>query len=680
MARTADQYGPTGVGDQPRYAIDDDPRRILRIPVGGLKDRQFYPVLGLAGGSPDTLNGSLAAGFTNVGLRNVLVTPSGAFAYAGPGEYAGNTVSLVFGDGVYDQMLTEYSGRIITLDFPDGVIDRVVFNNGSMVYRQTTNANFGASRELWPASQMPGTVDTVTNGSAAIVGLATTWSTAALDGAGTAYAYKPSKDLLQPGDFIIIVQGAKNYRHRIVTITDPTHMTIYPVWQGTSAGPGAGLAYSILRDGYGSYSRVVPILNTTNNHWYLYYAGNWFARGAPYGTIECVEFSSNFATFAHYTCPQTSAPLDVQAVDVALYKGYLLYGAGTSVSWSVVGFPTSFTTGFGATDFPAGNTTVVQLDDEFVAFGNLGEELIALFRKSVWRIVPTGVAPPTGSEFNFFKIPEVLGASTDTQFALGTGTFLRQRPCKSARNAIYYNSAEGLTRLSGSGVEKVSYDVDVLSVNLPASQSCSQVTYEPMTDSVFWHSGKEHGLALCYPTKAWSLIDLGGSTGWSGAPANDVNIIRFLTGDIGTSRYFATRSFTMGYWDWTDNKIKFINQETGGIGNFLTTAAPVLGMWVWTTPVLSLGDAPESFRVGGMAFEGMNASGSSVTVQCWGGNNPLALKDRGKVLLVGPTQATRLRFGKKMDDPYVAFTIYGTLCGRVESLVLYPVQVPPSMG
>ena len=298
------------------------------------------------------------------------------------------------GAGNYDATTNARHSMVVTYPNNNGLLgtSSFIFANGefaSYATSTTVGANgYGARSEAFTTA---GTVS-ATNGLNTITGAGTSFLTAAL---ATAYAYTPSLNRPLVGDIIEIDQGGLSAYYRIASITDGTHLTIFPTFQGSTA---AGLAYAIRRTGYGSWCRPVIASLGSGNSSIIYYAGNVLTNqviginGFPagFGTIEAISLSGGNL---HFMCPQNSANQDIQAVDVAFYKSYMLYGAGSTIGWSVAGFPTSLTTAFGATDFPAGNISAPFVNDCFVAFEYIADQLVAILRNSIWLIVPTGGVP-----------------------------------------------------------------------------------------------------------------------------------------------------------------------------------------------------------------------------------------------------------------------------------------------
>lgn len=622
--------------------IESDPRQMLPVRTTGSMYAWGTPAhkIGTAGsaytynGSPNSLPGVVVGGHTNL-IHN----GTAAHAVGNPSALTGGATgpfTLLLGGGFYNVLTTKAAGSFIVANPVDISTLYFLNYNGEFVFRGTSGALYGAANEVFTS---PGTV-TAANGSNVIVGAGTTFTTSNIPG----YAYVLSKAIPQVGDMIRIVQAGVSYYHRIVTITSAVDMTIYPVYQGAG---GAGLTYDLRRDGFGSYSRTVSIFDGTSTY-YNYYAGNSRSFAVP-GTIECVT-----STFAHFTCPQTSAGLDVKAEDIAYYKGFLLYGAGSSISWSVAGFPTSFATGFGATDFPAGNITVVDNTDFFVSFEFIGDQLVALFFNSVWLVNPTGSVP----EFNFYRLAEPVGANP----LWGTGVEVPQdmikfRPSCSARASVFYVSRTGLMELDGNVATNVSEPVSEIGQVLVNGTP----TWESMTQSVILRRAGDEldNFVYTIPTKSWSATDYGLITTQGGAGLTGTVISSF-----GRTAQFVR--FGAAMWRSEDQQLVTVDGTIGGIeaGHAGATIA-----WKWATPVLSLGDDYDGFKFGGFQAEGQNVANSTFTV--YAGRTPytLAIWDTGTI--GADPQTNRNLYGAKTDAPFVAVTLSGTHWVQLVGINIY---------
>lgn len=683
-------YGSTGLGS--RFEIVEDPRRVIPIRPGGMYDSTTpAQLLGLRGSSYYYPSSQLRQSDTPVqsGIQNLLVLDGVANSLGNKSAALTAAITLRLGalggsfyDAIIDSAAQPPPAFIHTMDFPDGVVKRVLMVNGEVAYQATVaGGTFGAALEFFPTNT--GTVDQVTNGSAAIVGAGTNWAAKLLSDAGTVYgAYNsstPSQNGLRVGDLIRINQGGTFYWHRVASITDNTHITIFPTWQGTTAGPGAGLSHAEARAGYCSYSRIVPIYDSTGDNYYLYYAGGSGTKLTSYGSVQCVRFDSSLNS-AHFMGPKTTDTLgttnvlDTKAVDVAMYKGFLLYGAGSAVSWSVAGFPTSFTTGFGAADFPAANVTVVDNSDFFCSFEFIGDQLVAIFRNSIWLVQPTGSVP----EFNFYRMPEALGAQMVNMTGLQVSTLTtRYRPSVSARNSVYYISKEGLSKIVSGVSEPVSAPIaKTASDPLPstASVSATQLTWEPFSDTVFWHSGSKFALGYRVKDNDWFIQNISSTiTGLAGE-------VRGMTGSVVSSQDGNARQYCVGFWNSTDGFIRYFDQTLGGpqTGNNITTACD----WKWQTPIIVLPDTySEGFVFGGFQLEGRNlTAGTGVAWSMYAGSDPAAMSlyDSGTTTPSAGALPSRAKVGKKCDLPYVGFVLSGPQWVQLVGINVYPAQLMSS--
>jgi hypothetical protein len=625
---------------QAAQQIGSDPRSMLPLRVAGSMQAWSTPAhkVGTTG-SVYSYGGTPAiSGTTVVGHRNLIHNGYAAHAVGSRSTLQGTSLTLLLGGGLYDVLTAKEAGAQVVTNLYDTSTAYALMNNGEAVFQATLGALYGASNEIFTVA---GTVDTVTNGTANITGLGTLWTTSIIPG----YAYVTSMAIARPGDVIRITQGANIFFHRIVSITSPTAMTIFPPWQGTTAGPGAGLAYQIGRTGYGSYSRVVSIFNSTSNTFFNYYAGNLRTPSTLPGTIECFTTNSTGTASSHFMCPQTSAALDIAANDIAYYKGFLLYGANSAIAWSVAGFPTSFVTAFGATDFPAGNITVVDNGDQFQTFEFIGDQLVALFRNGAWLVNPTGSVP----EFNFYKLSEPIGASILTTISPEVLTDLTLlRPSCSARASVFYVSKTGLMELNGNVAQEVSQPVKVLT----AIQNTifGTPTWEPSTESIILYSKSQtSNLVYTIPTKSWSILD---PSAWASGTAVG------LTGDVGpgAGKLFAFFRFGAGYWDSGIGSICAVDGRTGGIA---TSTGLSSTSWQWASPVQIGGDSIDGFTFGGFQVEGLGLQ-SNATWTLYGGQDPYSLVVRDTGTIGANPQTDRLLYGSKIQDAFWAIVLAGT--------------------
>jgi hypothetical protein len=513
-----------------------------------------------------------------------------------------------------------------------------VIANGEFAFQDTTTGanHYGAASETFAS---PGTV-TVVNGNSTITGALTTFTTSTLN---VGYAYVPSLNKVVPGDIIEIVNGGLSQYYRITAITDATHLAVFPNYQ---AGGAAGLSYTLRRCGYGSWSRPVRSTPGAGSN-PLYYAGN-VVIGLPDGRVAGTINNVNGG--AHFTCPQTSATLDIQAVDVAYYKSFLLYGFGTAISWSVAGFPTSVATGFGATDFPAGNITVVAPDDDFVCFEYIGDQLVALFRNSIWLIVPTGSIP----EFSFYRLPAETGAllrgTIDAQL---NGTPLSfTRPSCSGEAAAYFVSRRGLEALRGGVSTSLSAPVD--SYDFPAGDQSSILSWDDSTASVVW-ADAAGGRCLIYRAQFdnWIVYDktaLGTVKGIAGSAR-----INAAGGGYYQDWY---RAFSVGYWN-----AKRVHLSASQIERELVVSSST--PWTWASPLVSVSELYDKFKFGGFTVWGRGPAGLSPANLTWtiyAGSSPYNVTVRGTGTFdysLG-SRAFDQRIGSTIDEAWIGVVLTGS--------------------
>jgi hypothetical protein len=639
MPMAGSPYGPAGGKIQSRYSVAGDPRKAIPIYAAGTMDVSSPPhLIGLKGSAYKY--GSQIMG----GHRNMIHNGGEAHSCYNPAS-PGTVMSLVLGlntDGIsalqQGGLGTSGAGHVVitSTQFPT-LTSYTLDAFGEMIYQATLGASgqFGAIKETFTIA---GTVSQVTNGSPTITFAGTTLTTSSLT---ASYTYTPSKTLIQPGDVLAVTQGATVYYHRIKSVDLNTQLTVYPNWGGTSAGPGAGLGFSVYRTGYGSYSRVVQVFNSANGKFYCYYAGN--SRDTTnFGTIECYVLPDN----THFMAPQTTAPLDITADDVILYKGYLLYGAGSTINWSAVGFPNAFP--FSATDFPASNITVIDNSDQFVSFEQIGDQVIAMFRNSLWLVYPTGSLP----EFNFYRLPEPTGVNQTLGFNIGnlsSTIYLRQRPTTTGRASVFYISKAGLMISQGGPSQHLSETVDAYwGTN---NSSTNALSWEPVTDSVIWGAAATN-LLYTVPTQSWSFLDVSFRTG---------NMMGY-TAEVKSSNGLLAQSFRRfgpGFWDSTTQTIIFMDATAGGIDIGQPGTTTTLNTFGWNSPLVNLSDHYDDFIFGGFRPE-MRLSGS-FTWEIWGGSNPYNMMLRQTGVVDGlSTQSARTLFGKKIDDAFVGIRIYGS--------------------
>lgn len=660
-------YGQTGVQGTDRFAVAGDLRQMYPVGAAGgaFSIEKFMQTVqngsaltyftGVLTGGPQDLP-SLAV--TNVlGSTNFLSNGESLFSLGSGGGPNSQTMALRLGvttnSGGNDALTNPGYATIVTNEVFYQNQQRTMLHNGNAVYQDTipAAATFGAAVEQF-TTLVGGTV-TVASGSPSIQGNATTFTTASLTDAVKYPAYVgnlPSKTLLQAGDYIRVqnTAGTLFSYHRIVTINAATGGAALTVTPNVPF-VGAAVAYTLFRSGHSSKvaSRVVSI-NDGSGNFFNYFVGSALTFGA--GTIESWTRPVGGGTSVHRMAPQTTAAQDVKATDIAYYKGFLLYGNLGSISWSVAGFPTGGfgAAAFGAADFPAGNISVIDNTDTFIAFEYLGDQLIALFEHSTWEVQATGSVP----EFNFFKIPEPVGI-----FLPNGGV---QRSSVSSRNAVFYWSPGGLMHLTGATAKNVSYPVFSFLNNLFSSTAPS-MTWEPSTDTVILvQSNGQSGMMYNVPTDTWSYLDM-----------NGINTTNALIGYATTGDYRQTTNGfgAVSYSSFAEQAIQW--DAFPGAPFAINTGIATGGAAVWATPVIGLGDEYGAFPMAGFQFDGIGVGGVSWTL--YAGRTPYALE----IVQTGTVDFTdnRRLLGKKIDSPFIAIVFtFSTGSNRaiVKGVNIYP--------
>lgn len=609
-------YGEVEEGVQ-RFDIAQDPRRMYPISAfGKLYGKEMVPNR-LQSGS---------TGYFGEPVTNMIPVGDGTtLASIGHPEQISATIRAIR-LGVTGTSGGDFTG---TSDFSFVFANRllsdppinlyVMMSSGEAVYRDT-NANadqYGAISEGFTEGAL-----TWTGGA----GVATITISASINALPltTAYAYTPSNRFPGVADILRLEydDGGWSY-HRITSIdVAGTSIGIAP----NTRAAGTAKDFHILRSGLRSMSRIVTVTDIGAGMFYNYYCGNAVSlTGTRPGTIHCWTQNTTGGSINHFMCPQTvdaaGSPIeDIKAKDIIYYKSYLLYGYGKSISWSVAGFPTSFTTGFGTTDFPALNTAIVANDDEFMSFEMLGDNVIALFKNSVWQVRATGTVP----EFNFSRLIEPVGCF---------GNYLERVSC-SARGRIYYKTTDGISELSGQIATKVSEPIR----SMLTQPVLGNLSWEPTTDTLFINENSNSQLGWFYnvASQTWARLDL---------TKPGVLEPRCITGNIFTIR----ACMQAGFYDRLSNTIYFFDGRDGG-----PAASGTSGFgWRWGSPVISLGDAYDGFKLGAIQIEG-DASIFDLAVR--GGKVPTSITTRSFISSVS-TAGNRIPIGKKLDDPFVSVTV-----------------------
>jgi hypothetical protein len=649
MKRQNASYGQAGGRGQgqpySRFQIDGDPTPFIPIWAAGPMSTTVPAHLIGGDGAAYFYGTTKVGGITNMisngeVLRSVIVDQAT--------RLNSNNVRLLLGGGVFDGIATtsQVAVKNFEINASNPALEPVIVN-GEFAFRDTTTTQYGAVTEQFTVA---GTV-TATTGSPNIVGAGTAFTTAALTGP---YAYTPSFNAPRSGDLLEVIQAGVSQYYRIVTITDATHLSIFPNYQNTG---GAGLTYKIHRTGYGSWSRNERLLPQAV---IVYYAGNSFGPNNP-GTIEAV----NVGTGAHFMAPQSSGSVDLVANDVVYYKSFLLYGGNSAISWSVAGFPTAIATAFGATDFPAQNISVVALDDVFVSFEFLGDQLIAIFKNSMYLVQATGIVP----EFAFYRLAEPTGAYQRIISDPQDGQFASTRSTASVRNGAVYMSQEGVQRLDGGLANPISKPVDTW--DWPSVTTGDYVTtWDSGTNSVSITNGTV-GRYLVYDCeqKTWVTIDL-----------SAINA-RGLTGGIRqeASSFTPYRQYSYGYW--VPSGATFLLSQTTERDTTAFSPCP----WKWATPIIDLGQVYSGFTAGGFipwcrGSVGAPADGSvTLSWSIYGGADPYHM-----TLRQGPVpydyvtgfQNSRNVLGIQIDDPFIGFVLTGNFWIELAGIMLYPSDNP----
>lgn len=691
-----DLYGPADAAGTSRFTVAGDPRQMYPIsPVGSMADASVAPHKVVSGAvySWD----ALLTGMKNLITNGSVVSPVGSSNFVlNPAPGAAGPIAVRLGvptsdtGGNLHANVSEY-GFIHPNKRMDLTNRYTWMANGEAVYQDTDlsiAAAFG--RQLGQSAQSfffgaaSLTVDVPAVAAGGIGTFATitknagtnNFTTATLVNAagppGTNYAYTPSLNWIRAGDVIVITQGGNNYMHRVASFVDATHLTITPPWgrkaDGTAngaTGAAVGLAANVYRTGYNSHSKVIPIFNPgatgTSQIWYNYYCGNHLSfntatltsatgQNIGPGTIHCFtrEPSGGVAS-SHFSAPQ-SGGVELRATDIAYYKSFMLYGFGSAIGWSVAGFPTSFATGFGATDFPATNKTVVANQDFFVGFGYLGENLIAFFQDSMWNVRATGSVP----EFDFDKLPEPVGcwmanAGQSSQINVSF-TSTHYRPITDGRACVFYIGKIGLMQLTGQTAKKVSEPVNSLFSSFNSSWA---PTWE-WSNNIVYLSGPTQATGLTYKvdTQSWAIYD----------PTFIHSGVRGTTGTVG---YPST--FQVGLYDSdsTQEKMRLLDGGDGAPWVYRPTNCN----WSWSTPVVSTGDQYRGFQVAGFQLDANLTN--SATINVYGGKYPYNLVLRDSVTISATDVGNRRIYGMKNDDAFVAYTVAGTSWCQITALNLY---------
>lgn len=636
-------YGPVGGKLQNRFAITNDPRKAIVIPAtAGLNTTE--PAHKNSQESPLFLPGVSTAA---LGCQNLWSDGRCAYSYLATGVNTVGSFSLAIGN---TNEITTYGQQVYCrpATYNRGNSGRVDYMfNGQLCFGLTGLTDYGSVYEPFAT---PGTV-TASSGSPTIVGVGTTFATGALTFGG----YVPSLKLMRPGDLIGVgAAGARNW-YRIVSIANDLSINVFP----NAIANQAGVTYTLRRTGWGSHSRVLSLDNGAGVVWY-YYCGN--ASGIGSGTIEAASPSG--AITGHQMCPQNGGGIDIVADDIIYYKGFLLYGSGGAISWSISGFPTAFP--FGATDFPATNTTVVDNTDTFVAFEPLGDQVIAIFRNSLWLINPTGVLP----EFTFYRIPEAVGCTSVGSFdpEINTGTwFTLGRPTTSSRSAVYYVGTSGLMECTGSSARPVSNKVANKISGARTVLSYDQASMSVHVGNVVTSNNVIQTLMYQTREERWF------NTLWDGTAQT---YPAFMEGDVLASKGLG--SIRVPQFSYLSSSF---SPHTISYGGAALESLLGVSTYVWTfaTPILNLSDDYDDWIFGGFSVDGnFGASGLTFIWLIYAGRSPwsMALEMSGgsSTSTIG-TPSSRDILGKKIDKPFIQIVVQSNQNGgpgvQLTQLLLY---------
>ncbi len=665
---------------------EDDPANDLRVTPGGMISSLPSHLAGLRGSRAYLSSLFSIDGFLNLACLNGQValpfmetTPNSGFGgtlllgglTVGSGDTVDVTTQLLLGQLFFAQRDSS------------GVPSAPVFN-GEAAQTVTQLLKYGAFAEAFTTA---GTV-TVAAGSNIITGAGTAWTTDVLSGAYLAAANK-SQNLILPGDVIGVNNAGATARNwfRILSVTDNTHLVVFPTPTAGNASIGAGRGYQILRTGYGSYSRGIPLVCPDGNL-YFYYTGNAYTFNGAYaghGVVEAIQFSA--ATPNHFQGPTTvnilgaSTGFFPRADDLAYYKGFLLYGADTAVSWSKGGFP--FGNPFTATDLPAANITVVDPTSKFVTFEYLGDQLLAIFEESIWLISATGSIP----EFAFYRMPETLSVihtassepcGIDVSNAKG---LVYGRPSCTGRGAVFYASDRGIEQLSGGLSQEVSAPIqDILGASFGLGGDSMAPAFLSWSDDfdLLWcrPAWGLTGKVLVYnpTTQDWSIFSIPVPTAGGGDKVNCITA---------GMPVFTRTSDQQRLWHVGFYTTLTVNNTAGGVvygfgntpdngGQAPTTNGP--STWKWRTNIIPLGLRYPDFSLAGFIPDlwAPKVAGLTVNWSLYGGDSPynMFLRDSGVwtptntdpafSYAMSPWTSSRARFGKKVDDPFVMIELSST--------------------
>jgi hypothetical protein len=671
------QAGGTSQFGQPfsRFQLAGDPSPYYPLMPGSMDIVKPAHVLGQTGAA-------YRYGATKVGgLANMVIVDGHAYPIINSqNQWSGGTsMELLLGGtggGNYDAIVNGRHSEIFVVSDSNSIRNAGIFVNGEVCAQDTTtaSAHYGAWMENFTAS---GTGVSVNIGSNAVTGVGgTTWTTDVLSGAYVA-TYAPqgaALNVIRVGDVLEIINAGVSQFYRITAIGSNTSFTIFPVYNGASNATNQ--PYKVWRTGYGSNSRL-QILNLSNvgsSAWWAFYAGNTTqqaivsGQATGIGTIEAVNLS---ATQNHYMCPTVTGSTTIfpQAVDVIYYHGFLLYGGGQVIGWSVAGFPTGsgVATIFGAGDFPALNVSTRLGAGFFLGFEQVGEQVLAIFTDSIWIVQATGTVP----EFNFFQLPEYIGGLmmgvSDPQ--LGGAFQSYSRGMCSGRGSSYVISPQGMISMRNLYGQPDS--IPVTTYDWPGADNNFELSYDPATDAVLWRDCQgSRGVLLKEDSRTWSVVDqssLGAIKGMAG---------KFFPDALAKRPW---RMPALGYWQGSTKKITGVGFQPPELETATASAVP----WTWATPIVSQGEIYPGFALGGIRPICRAASGQNptFTIQIYAGNSPFNMQTWGPVITAsyqyGVPSARYSLSGGKCDSAYIGFVLSGSSWIQLAGLALYSAETQP---
>lgn len=667
-------------------------QELIRVTPGGLVSAIPAHTIGFRGSTPYIDQTYTIDGFLNfISLNGQVATAfSNGFSTVFDAEILNGTLLIGGLSGTVDSVdvaIQRNTALMFSQQTDTAELLGPVFNS-ECIFQETAALVYGAYQEGFTKS---GTGVTVTDASNSFVGIGgTTWTTDQLAG-----AYMPAANIalngIIPGDLIGVnnAGGTVKTWFRILSVVDNTHLNVFPTPTTGNIAIGVNRDYKIIRTGYGGYSRSVVMTFGTQSYWY--YAGSSYnGKGSGqdgHGVVQALAIGK--ALDNHYMAPKTvdnagtATAFFPRADDVIYYKGFLLYGADTAVSWSVGAFPTAGP--FAQTNFPAANITVVDATSRFVTFEQLGDQVIALFEDSMYLISATGTVP----EFTFYRLPETLTIQqqANTEQCGIANAFNRGRPSCSGRGAIYYQSDRGIEEFSGGLSKEISAPIqNIIGQSLFVSGFFQSVLSWSDDFNLLWvrpayTQGFAHGYALVYcpATDDWSVLRL--------MPPKGLSCVAITGGTQSRGRESEIqRKFHVSYYDiLTPGGVVPTNGGTArtvvtGPDNISTHGA---GAWKWRTPVIALGLHYPAFSFGGFIIDAYTTDSVTMTWTLYGGTSPytMFLRDTNSLTMSSTYPAppafgsswlgSRKRLGKKIDDPFIFIELSGSNWIQLGGVVIF---------